>query len=43
MITNKINVQKYDLAKFLKFIFLVPPQAKIIKQIKPTKGIANKI
>ena len=38
-----IEKQKYDLAKFLRLIFLVPPNENTSSRIKPIKGIENKI
>lgn len=38
-----IEKQKYDLAKFLRLIFLVPPKENTSSRIKPIKGIENKI
>lgn len=37
-----INRQKYDLAKFLRFLFAVPPKAYMQRNIKPTIGILNR-
>ena len=37
-----IEKQKYDLAKFLRLIFLVPPKENTSSRIKPIKGIENK-
>lgn len=36
-----IEKQKYDLAKFLRLIFLVPPNENTSSRIKPIKGIEN--
>ncbi len=40
--TATISPHQYDLAKFLRFIF-VSSKLKIIASIKPTRGIENKI
>ena len=36
---DKYIKQKYDLAKFLRLMFLVPPNAKTSNRIIPTHGI----
>ena len=42
-ITTIIKKQKYERAKFFKFLFLVPPNEKTKRSIKPIIGIANNI
>ena len=41
-IMQMINQQKYDLAKFFRLTFRVPPKENTMIRIRPTSGIANK-
>ena len=38
-----ISTQKYDLAKFRRLTFLVPPRENTIRRINPIRGIEKRI